>query len=173
MNCRISKATLLIFIAAVLTVFLGACTSVSDTRRFYTPTGKIFRSPKAKNTVTPILFAEPDLAYQKMGTLEFASTRPWSYFEKAIRFNAREQGADAAIIRERRVDSNITSFEVPPSVDYRPFWRTVYYRDNRGRLCATEVVDYLPVYVPGYIGQELVVTTFMKADLVVFKEPEN
>ncbi|MFV0337969.1 MAG: hypothetical protein ACK5LK_06970 [Chthoniobacterales bacterium] len=173
MNHTTTRALTLLLLSTALIFLVGACASVSETRIFYTPTGKAFRPPKDKKAVIPILFAEPDLAYQKLGTLKFASTQPWSYFEKALRFNAREQGADAAIIRKRTIDRNVSYYRVPPSVDYQPIWRTVYYRDRKGHLRVTDVVDYFPIFRPGYIGQNVVTSISMDADLIFFKDKKN
>ena len=88
-----------ITLCLALLLFAGTgCKSVSYTSQFYQPTTTQTYPPKPKSYKIPILDTPPDHPYEIIGRLSFSASHGHDFMIKAVEYNARRAGADAAIM---------------------------------------------------------------------------
>jgi len=154
------------------TLILGGCASVSYTDRYYLSYTTDTPPPKPKNAPVVILPAKPDVPYRTIGRLAFESAHSWPFFVRSIEYNARRNGADAAILRDRKTRQELQLVNVPPSLEYVPVTNYVYVQNKDNSVSVYPVINYIPVYQPGYVFENVVDITAIEAEMIVF-EPKR
>jgi hypothetical protein len=159
---------------------LSSCETVSSTAQFYRPFTTDTYPQKTKDYQVPILGAKPKRKFIAIGRLSFSATQGHAFMIRAIEYNARRVGADAAIL----IDSNSAiqhyTYNVPGYTTYQPV--TTYgtaqanasyfgsggygYGSAYGTSTST---TYVPQYNPGYTGIGSVTRHYIDALLIRFK----
>lgn len=86
----------------------------------------------------------------------------------SIRYNAREQGADAAILKNASTRRDTILQEVPPSIDWVPVENVTAYRNKKGQTVYGTTTNYIPFYRPGYVLPITEEWTAIDAELIRF-----
>ena len=92
------KKPLRLLICFALLAALTSCETVSSTSQFYRPTTTQVYLPKPKDYPIPILGAAPKQKNEVIGRLSFSAGRGYGYMIKASEYNARQAGADVAML---------------------------------------------------------------------------
>jgi len=151
----------------LLTLGLTGCASVGSTSIYYFPSTTTLYPPKPKNAPIPILGKSPDRPYKSIGNLTFSSTRGWPFLRDSIFYNARVNGADAAILRETNSRQQTRLVTVPPRFNYIPVPGPVY-RNKKGEVYYG--TTYIPDFQPGYVFPSTWTITSIDAEMIVFKK---
>jgi len=151
----------------LLTLGLTGCASVGSTSIYYFPSTTNLYPPKPKNAPIPILGKSPDRPYKSIGNLTFSSTRGWPFLRDSILYNARVNGADAAILRETNSRQQTRLVTVPPRFNYIPVPGPVY-RNKKGEVYYG--TTYIPDFQPGYVFPSTWTITSIDAEMIVFKK---
>lgn len=164
---NVFRHLLLSGIAGLFSLALVGCASVSSTSMYYFPSTTTVYPPKPKDAVIPILGKSPDRPYKSIGRLTFASTRGWPFLRDSILYNARVNGADAAILRDTNSQQQTRLVTVPPRFNYIPVPGPVY-RNKKGQVYYG--TTYIPDFQPGYVFPSTWTITSIDAEMVVFKK---
>lgn len=161
-------------IASLLALILGlgalaGCASVSSTAVYYTPSTVKIYPPKLKNAPIPILDKAPPERFVKIGRLAFESDQGWPFMRESILYNARQNGADAAILKKVSTRKQVYFNEVPPQVDWVPVSNYYQYCRN-GRRNGGWNTTYVPYFRPGYIQRFEDRIIAIDADMIVLKK---
>jgi len=162
---------------------LTSCETMSATSQFYRPVTTQVFPPKPKDFPIPILGAAPKKKYEVIGRLSFSAGRDYGYMIKAIEYNARQAGADAAILVDSSSTSHQYTYTVPGYVATQPVTTyTTGLAYSAGNYCGSRgygyggstygsstSTTYVPVYNPGYTGVGTVVRHSIDALMIVFK----
>ncbi len=154
--------------AAFLALVLSGCASVSSTSMYYFPSTTTLYPPKPKDAPIPILGKSPDRPYKSIGKLTFSSTRGWRFLRDSILYNARANGADAAILRDTNSRQQTRLVTVPPRFNYIPVPGPVY-RNKNGEVYYYGTT-YIPDFQPGYVFPSTWTITSIDAEMIVFKK---
>jgi len=152
---------------ALVALVLAGCASVSSTSQFYLPYTETVYPPKPKDARIPILGKAPARAHKVIGRLSFSTSEGWGFLRKSMEYNARQQGADAVILRSAQSRNRTTMVQVPAQFDWIPVSGPAY-RDRKGRVCYG--TTYVPIYRPGYTYPSTWTITSLVADMIVFKK---
>jgi hypothetical protein len=163
---------------------LPSCETVSSTSQFYRPTTTQVYPPKSKDCPIPILGAAPKQKYEVIGRLSFSAGRGYGYMIKAIEYNARQAGADAAILVDSSSNTQQFTYRVPGYTTTQPvttfssgsaygsadYYGAGGYGYGSGSAYGSSTsTTYVPVYHPGYTGVGTVVRHSIDAMMIVFK----
>jgi hypothetical protein len=171
-----------------ITLALAACTgceTVSSTAEYYRPMTTQTFPPKPKDYKAPVLGTPPDRPYQVIGELSFSAGRGYGYMIKAIEYNARKAGADAAIMLSSSSSEHQYTYTVPGYTTTTPvttyssgsaygsanyYGSDGYYGSGSGSAYGSSVsTTYVPVYHPGYTGIGTAVRYSIDAQMIVYK----
>ncbi len=150
----------------LILIFTG-CASVSSTSMYYFPSTTTIYPPKPKDAPIPILGKSPDRPYKSIGKLTFSTTRGWPFLRDSILYNARANGADAAILRDTNSQQQTRLVAVPPRFNYIPVPGPVY-RNKKGEVYYG--TTYIPDFQPGYVFPTTWTLTSIDAEMIVFKK---
>lgn len=169
-------------LAVVFTI--SSCATVSSTSEFYRPLTTETFSPKPKDHPIPILGAAPKQPYTVIGRLSFQSGHGNKFMMESIRYNARKNGADAAIMLDEQSHSEQHSYTVPGYTTTTPVttyssgsaYGSANYFGMDGYGYATSSAygsgvstTYVPQYHPGYTGVRTVTIQAIDALLIRYK----
>jgi hypothetical protein len=178
------KKPLRLLICFALLAALTSCETVSSTSQFYRPTTTQVYPPKPKDYPIPILGAAPKQKYEVVGRLSFSAGRGYGYMIKAIEYNARQAGADAAILVDSSSNAQQYTYTIPGYVTTQPvttystgsaygsanYYGAGGYGHGTGSAYGSSTsTTYVPVYNPGYTGVGTVVRHSIDALMIVFK----
>lgn len=165
-------------VASLLLVLVG-CSSVSSTAIYYIPTSTVKYPPKPRNWPIPILGKAPNEPHKVIGRLAFTAPVTYRFMRDSMIYNARENGADAVILKS--VDGELEWFltQVPgyyysPGPVYRPWlWGGPYGRRagayGFGGGFGYGGGFYRPgFYQPGYVALDSQLITTIDAVMIVF-----
>lgn len=164
---------------------LIGCENVSSTAQFYRPlTTKIY-PPKPKDFKVPILGAMPKQKHEIIGRLSFSATHGYDFMMKAIEYNARQSGADVAVLVDSSSSSNQYTYRVPGYTTNEAvttyssgsaYGTANYYGSNGYSGYGTSSAygsgtstTYVPVYHEGYTGVGTTTTNSIEAVMVILK----
>jgi len=153
--------------AGLLGLILTGCASVSSTSMYYFPSTTTVYPPKPKDAPIPILGKSPDRPYKSIGNLTFSTSRGWPFLRDSILYNARANGADAAILRNTNSQQKTRLVTVPPRFNYIPVPGPVY-RNKKGEVYYG--TTYIPDFQPGYVFPSTWTITSIDAEMIVFKK---
>jgi hypothetical protein len=141
--------------------------------------------PKPKDYKVPILGALPDRPYQIIGRLSFSAGYGYGYMIKAIEYNARQAGADAAIMLSSSRSEHQYTYTVPGYTTTQPVttyssasaYGTANYYGSYGysgygtssAYGSGVSTTYVPVYHPGYTGVGTVIRHSIDAEMILYK----
>jgi len=154
---------------AVGAFFLGltGCASVSSTSQYYLSETTTTYPPKEKDVVIPILNQPPKERYTVIGRLTFATDLGWPFLRKSMIYNARENGADAVILKSLKTRREEFFTDVPPQVDWIPVENYVSCRNNDGGRTYT---NWIPIFQPGYVRRSVVEISAIDSEMIVLKK---
>lgn len=155
------------WLAAVAAFALAGCASVSSTAQFYFPYTNEMRPPKPKDAPIPIFEKAPRSSHKAIGRLAFSTTEGWGFLRKSMEYNARQNGADAVVLRSADARERSALVRVPASYDWVPVSGPAC-RDKKGRVYYS--TTYLPIYRPGYTYPTTWTVTSIDAEMIVFKK---
>ena len=149
-------------LSLVLALFTG-CETVSSTKQFYRPLTSNVYPPKPKDYPIPVLGAAPNRKFVAIGRLSFSAGHGYNYMIRAIEFNARQAGGDAAIMVDSSSSAQQYTYQVPgyttqqPVTTYSSGQATANYYGSGGYGYGSAYgsgtsTTYVPVYHPGYTG---------------------
>ena len=168
-------------IALFLTACNG-CKSVNYTSLFYQSASAKTYPPKPKDYNVPILDAAPARPYEIIGRLTFSASHGQNFMIKALKYNARRAGADAAIVLSsssseeqtiRQVQGYTSMVQVPANATGTTYGKGPgtapadlygYPHNSYGGSTA-----YVPVYHPGYTVQQTAIRYSIDAQMIVYK----
>ena len=172
---QITRLGLLLF-----AILLAGCETVRSTAQFYRPFTTDTYPPKPKDFPVPVLGAKPNRKFVALGRLTFSAGHGYGYMIRAIEYNARRVGADAAIMLYSNSTAHQYNYTVPGYTTYQPV--TTYstaqananyygsggygYGSAYGSGTST---TYVPQYNPGYTGVGTVVRHHIDAVLIRFQ----
>lgn len=167
----------LILLSALL---VTGCETVSSTKQFYRPLTTDVYPPKPKDTPIPILGAPPDRKYVAIGRLSFSAGHGYNYMIRAIEYNARQAGADAAIMLKSSSSAHQYTYYVPGYTTYEPVTTyssgsaTADYYGSGGSGYGTAYgsgtsTTYVPQYHEGYTGVGTVIRHEIDALMIRFQ----
>ena len=169
-----------VLLALSLAIILSGCESVSSTAQFYRPsTARVF-TPKPKDYSVPIFSKPPDRPYTVIGRLSFTANASYDFMIRAIQYNARLHGGDAAIMLHEDTEQRPYNYYVPGYTSYVPV--TTYsfgtansrycgpggpgYRSEYGTSTST---TYLPAFNPGYMSVGMLTLRSIDASIIRYK----
>lgn len=152
-------------LASLCALALSGCMSPKSTAVYYAPTTAKWYPPKPKDAVTPIFAKPPARPHSIIGKLAFETSRGWPFIEKSILYNARANGADAAVVRDMKTWRETYVTRVPPQTDWVPT-TTYYYSCGVAR----PVITYVPIFRPGYLREWNEDKTYFEAEMIVFRQ---
>lgn len=139
--------------SALVLMFLTGCETLSSTRQHYRNYSSVAYPKKSADTPMPLLERRPSRPHEVIGRLKFDAHESEAFMYRAVEYNAREAGADAAVILELRRTEHPWERWVPPSTTYTPVTTTlsqqtrpVDRRTLRPGICAPgeELADATP-----------------------------
>ncbi len=153
--------------------FLAGCYPLRETEAFYTATTDRIYPPLAKDAPVPIISEPPSWPHQVIGRFTMQSDRGYKFIQRALVHNARQQGADAVILRRLAFDQRQTFNYIPPRTDTVPV-SNVYnqvVKNNKGQWVNVPQVytTYVPVFRPGRTMVTEAQWTDVAAEMVVRK----
>jgi hypothetical protein len=165
-----ARPLLLIFLA----VGLSGCASVSSTSQYYFPVTTDVYPAKPKGSAVPILGKAPDRSYKVIGRLAFRSDLGWKFMRDSMLYNARENGADAVILKDVNSKEQVNFTQVPPRMDWIPMPGPVVAVNNGGKknchnTAYVSTSTYMPVYQPGYTRRWIRTIIGIDAEMIVLK----
>lgn len=154
-----------------LCLFASGC--VSSTRHLYIATTPDIYPPKDKKQQIPLLGKKPEIAFRPIGKFQWETTHGWGFIRKALEYNARIQGADAVILRERTSRTEKTYTEIPPHFDMVPYTQYVSVpNSNKNQKNQNQqvvaVTTYIPLFVPGRTQTNIYQWIYVDAEMIVF-----
>jgi hypothetical protein len=177
-----AKSTLLIAFSLIM---CGGCETVSSTSKFYRPLTTIVYPPKPKEQKIPILGALPKEKHEVIGQFSFSAGYGYDYMIKAIEYNARQAGADAAVMVDSSSASQQFTYTVPGYTTTQPvttyssgsaYGTANYYGSGGYSGYGTSSVygsgtstTYVPVHTPGYTGVGTSTRHSIAALMIIFK----
>ena len=111
--------------SALALMFLTGCETVSSTRQYYRNYSSVAYPKKSADTPMPLLESRPSRPHEVIGRLKFDSQESEAFMYRAVEYNARQAGADAAVIVELRRTEHPWERWVPPSTTYTPVTTTL------------------------------------------------
>jgi hypothetical protein len=169
-----------VLLALSLAVLLTGCESVSSTAQFYRPsTARVF-TPKPKDYAVPIFSKPPDRPYTVIGRLSFTANASYDFMIRAIHYNTRLHGGDAAIMLHEDTEQRPYNYYVPGYTSYVPV-TTYSFGTANSRYCGpggpgrrTEYgtstsTTYLPAFNPGYMGVGMLTLRSIDASIIRYK----
>lgn len=180
MNSKFRSLAILAILSAVT-----ACKTVSSTAEFYRPLTTDVYPPKPKDYPIPILGAPPKKPFIVLGRLSFQSGHGNKYMMEAIRYNARKNGADAAVMIDESSHTKEYTYTVPGYTTTTPvttyssgsaygsanYYGSGGYGHASGSAYGSGVsTTYVPTYHPGYTGVDSVTITSIDAALIRYKQ---
>jgi hypothetical protein len=111
--------------SALALMFLTGCETVSSTRQYYRNYSSVAYPKKSADTPMPLLESRPIRPHEVIGRLKFDSQESEAFMYRAVEYNARQAGADAAVIVELRRTEHPWERWVPPSTTYTPVTTTL------------------------------------------------
>lgn len=163
-----------------LAVLLTGCESVSSTAQFYrSSTARVF-TPKPKDYSIPIFSKPPDRTYTVIGRLSFTANASYAFMIRAIQYNTRLHGGDAAIMLHENTEQRPYNYYVPGYTSYVPV-TTYSFGTANSRYCGpggpgrrTEYgtstsTTYLPAFNPGYMGVGMLTLRSIDASIIRYK----
>lgn len=167
-------------IQLICIVMLTGCETVSSTSQFYRPFTTETYPPKPKDHPIPILGAQPKRKFTVLGRLAFSAGNGYGYMIRAIEYNARKVGADAAIMLDSNSSAEQYTYTVPGYTTYQPvttystghananYYGTGGYGYGSAYGSGTSTT-YVPQYHPGYTGVGTTVRHRIDALLIRFE----
>ncbi|MEI8292371.1 MAG: hypothetical protein WCG66_00120 [bacterium] len=167
-------------LAFALSILLCGCESVSSTSQFYRPVTARVYPPKPKDYNVPIFSKPPDRPYTEIGRLSFTATAGYDFMIKAIQYNARIHGGDAAIMLHENTEQRPYNYYVPGYTSYVPV-TTYSFGAANSAICGpggpgrrTEYgtstsTTYLPAFNPGYISVGMLTLHSIDALIIRYK----
>lgn len=162
---RKNSTALVLSAAFAFLLALGGCVSPKSTAVYYAPTTAKWYPPKPKNADIPIFSKPPSRPHSTIGRLAFETAHGWNFVEKSILYNARANGADAAVVKEVKTWRKTYVTSVPPQTDWVPM-TSYYYACGVAR----PVVTYVPVFRPGYLREWNEDMMWFEAEMIVFRQ---
>ncbi len=157
---------------AVLVGLLAiGCAGIESTTAYYLPATTDVFPPKPKDAQIPILTEKPNRKSRTIGRFEWETTRNWKFIRRSLEFNARVNGADAVVVKKNKRFREVVLTDIPPSMEMVPFTRYVYVPQSRGKnrnYDVVPIVDFWPVFQPGYVSQSVRIWTTVNAEMIVF-----
>jgi hypothetical protein len=169
-----------IFFAFAIVLFLNGCATVSSTTQFYRPATAQVYQPKPKDYDVPIFAKAPDRPYSVIGRLCFTANHGYNFMIRAIQYNARIHGGDAAIMLHEETERRPYNYYVPGYTSYVPV--TTYsvggansrycgpsgpgYRSDYGTSTST---TYLPTFNPGYMSVGVLTLHSIDASIIRYR----
>ncbi|PAZ01413.1 MAG: hypothetical protein CAK90_00510 [Spartobacteria bacterium AMD-G4] len=166
--------------ALSLALLLVGCESVSYTAQFYRPsTARVF-PPKPKDYSVPIFSKPPDRPYTVIGRLSFTANASYDFMIRAIHYNTRLQGGDAAIMLHEDIEQRPYNYYVPGYTSYVPV-TTYSFGTTNSRYCGpggptrrseygtSTSTTYLPAFNPGYMGVGMLTLRSIDASIIRYK----
>lgn len=177
------------YIASIFAVFpliisLNSCTTVSSTADFYRPLTSEVYPPKPKDYTILVLGAPPQRPYTVIGRLSFESGHGNKYMMDAIRYNARKNGADAAIMVDEAIRTEKYNYTVPGYTTTTPvtthssgsaygsanyFGSGAYGHASSSVHSSATSTTYIPQYHPGHTGVKSVTIQGIDVLLIRYK----
>lgn len=150
---------------------LAGCSSLQDTRVFYTPSTGQFYPPLAKDAPVPVLTEPPAWPHRVIGRFVAQSDRGYPFLYRAMLYNARLQGADAVVLRQLAFDTRRTYSYIPPSWRNMPV-TNVYYAQVQNKKGKWQTVPqtyttFVPIFQPGRTVAADAQWTDVTAEMVV------
>ena len=166
--------------ALSLALLLVGCESVSSTTQFYRPsTARVF-PPKTKDYSVPIFSKPPDRPYTVIGRLSFTADASYDFMIRAIHYNTRLQGGDAAIMLHEDIEQRPYNYYVPGYTSYVPV-TTYSFGTANSRYCGpggptrrseygtSTSTTYLPAFNLGYMGVGMLTLRSIDASIIRYK----
>lgn len=168
---KILKISLSILILGCFFLLLQGCAGVSSTTDHYVAMTLEKYPPKPKEQEIPLLGKNPDCPWKLIGRFEWETYRNWRFILRSLEYNARLNGADAIVLRKKKIFHETTLTDVPPTIEMMPITRYEYVQtgpNNNRRVVMVPVETYVPIYVPGYVNENIIAWTRVEADMIVF-----
>jgi len=169
-----------VLLALSLAIILSGCESVSSTSQFYRPsTARIF-PPKPKDYSVPIFSKPPDRPYTVIGRLSFTANASYDFMIRAIQYNSRLHGGDAAIMLHEDTEQRPYNYYVPGYTSYVPV-TTYSFGTANSRYCGpggpghrseygtSTSTTYLPAFNPGYMSVGMLTLRSIDASIIRYK----
>jgi len=154
-----------------LAAVLAACSPLRETEVFYTPVDGRQFAPAPRDADVPVLAVPPAWKYEVIGHFAVVSDRGYPFLYRAMRHNARRQGADAVILRKLAFDVRRTVNRIPARWEQVP--QTSYYyetiRDSQGqtRTVPRVYTRFVPIFRPAQEFVSDVQWTDLSADMII------
>lgn len=143
--------------------------TVSSTADFYLASTPEIYPPKPKDAPIPILGKSPDRPYKVIGRLRFEASRGWRFMRESMLYNARQNGADAVILRDSTARQQMYFTEVPPMVDWVSVPGPVVVQKVGKKTYYSSYPNYVPIYQPGYTRRWVEQIVGIDAEMIVFR----
>jgi len=166
----------LLFFATVV----SGCQSVSSTTQFYRPTTAQVYPSKTKDYEVPIFAKPPDRPYTVIGRLRFTANSNYNFMIRAIQYNTRIHGGDAAIMLHEDTEQRPYNYYVPGYTSYFPV--TTYSAGvantkycgpgnpgSRSEYGTSTSTTYIPVFNPGYMSVGMLTLHSIDASIIRYK----
>lgn len=111
--------------SALALMLMTGCETVSSTRQYYRNYSSVAYPKKSADTPMPLLERRPSRPHEVIGRLKFDSQESEAFMYRAVEYNAREAGADAAVILELSRTEHPWERWVPPTTTYTPVTTTL------------------------------------------------
>ena len=163
---------------------LAGCETVSSTSQFYRPLTTDVYPPKPKDYPIPILGGPPKRPFVVIGRLQFKAGHGYKYMIDAIKYNARQNGADAVVMISEDSNTQQYNYTVPGYTTTTPVttyssgsaYGSANYYGSNGYGHATgsaygsgTSTTYVPTYHPGYTGVGSVTINSIDAAMLKYK----
>jgi hypothetical protein len=169
-----------VLLALVFATVVSGCQSVSSTTQFYRPvTAQVYPS-KPKNYDAPIFAKAPDRPYRVIGRLRFTANSGYNFMIRAIQYNTRIHGGDAAIMLHEDTEQRPYNYYVPGYTSYYPV--TTYSAGvantkycgpgspgSRSEYGTSTSTTYIPVFNPGYMSVGMLTLHSIDASIIRYK----
>jgi len=161
-----------IFSSLLLLTFVSGCASVSSTSIHYLSLTPEAYPPKDKDAVIPLLAEKPDRTFKPIGRFQWETPRDWRFIRRSLEYNARVNGADAILLKDRESFHETVLTDVPPSVQMIPVTRyiAVPYGGKRGGWRWVPVIRYQPFIRPGYVDERVTHWNIVDAEMIIFPD---
>lgn len=156
----------------LLAVLFAGCASVEATKAYYLSYTTDVYPPKPKDQPIPILGKYPDRPYKVIGRLAFRSDLGWKFMRESMVYNARENGADAVILKAANSEEQTRYTEVPPRTDWVPVPGPVIVQKQGNKTYYQNFPTYIPVFQPGYVRRWVDVIVGIDSEMIVFRRKE-
>jgi len=151
---------------------VGGCASVSSTSVHYLSLTPEIYPPKEKDAAIPLLAEKPDVPFKAIGRFQWETPRNWRFIRRSLEYNARINGADAILLKDRESFRETVLTDVPPRVQMIPYTRyiAVPCGGKRGGWRWVPVTRYRPFIRPGYVDERVTHWTAVDAEMIIFPD---